>query len=127
MLTSVGSSLALLTTLTILSPAPRPEEPESPVACPCCEASVSKLRLYIDASVVKPPNHGRFEAQIARIFVDDNYMGDAILNLHGYLPTLHFSHGKYRIRIELPEGKKVEREVTFFGNGSTQILALELR
>ena len=85
----------------------------------------SALRLYFAPEVANAQRgESEFKPEVARLFVDDLFVGNAIVNLHGQLPTLRFGAGPHTIRVELND-RKFQSKVTFLGRGSTQILFVD--
>jgi hypothetical protein len=85
----------------------------------------STLRLYFAPDVTNAQRgKSAFEPEVARLFVDDLFVGNAIVNLHGHLPTLRFGAGPHTIRVELND-HKFQSKITFLGRGSTQILFVD--
>ena len=91
-----------------------------------CDSSLTTLRLYFPpeaSTAVHNPNG--FKPEVARLYVDDSYVGDAILNLHGYIPTLRFPRSTPKIRVEMSDNRRFESKITLLGDGSTQILFVD--
>ena len=87
--------------------------------------NTSTLRLYFAPEVMGAQRgESGFKPEVARLFVDDLFVGNAIVNLHGHLPTLRFGAGPHLIRVELND-RKFQSKVTFLGRGSTQILFVD--
>jgi len=85
----------------------------------------STLRLYFSPELSNPRiGQGAFKPEVARLFVDDLFVGNAIVNLHSHLPMLKFGKGLHTIRVELND-QKFQSTVTFLGRGSTQILFVD--
>jgi len=94
--------------------------------CEHCDSNVTKLRLYFPPDVMSSgQNLNGFKPEIAKLFVDDLYVGDAIVNLYDFVPSLHFQKSTVKIRIEMSEARKFERKLTFLGHGSTQVLYVD--
>lgn len=85
----------------------------------------STLRLYF-APELANAQRGKsgFKPEVARLYVDDIFVGNAIVNLHGHLPTLRFGAGPHTIRVELDD-REFQSKITFLGRGSTQILFID--
>ncbi len=100
------------------------QEPDA--AAPCqCRDDTSSLRLFFPPEVSHAQQgQSAFQPQVARLFVDDVFVGNAILNLHGHNPTLRFGAGAHTIRVELND-RKFQSKITFLGRGSTQILFVD--
>jgi len=96
-------------------------------SCEHCESNVTKLRLYFPPDVISSGrNPNGFKPEVARLFVDDIYVGDAILNLHDFVPSFRFPKSTVKIRIEMSDDRRFEKKMTFLGHGSTQILYVDL-
>ena len=90
------------------------------------DAGVTTLRLYFPPSiVVAQQNQTGFTPEVAKLYVDDLYVGDAIVNLHGYIPALRFSKSTHKLKVEMSANRKFETQITFLGNGSTQVLYVD--
>ena len=95
-------------------------------SCEHCESNVTKLRLYFPPEVMSSGrNPNGFKPEIAKIFVDDLYVGDAIVNLHDYVPSFRFPKSTAKIRIEMSDDRQFEKKMTFLGHGSTQVLYID--
>lgn len=85
----------------------------------------STLRLFFAPEVTNAQRgESEFKPEIARLFVDDLFVGNAIVNLAGNSPTLRFGRGPHTIRVELND-RKFQSKATFLGRGSTQILFVD--
>lgn len=85
----------------------------------------STLWLYFAPNVANPQREeSGFKPEVARLFVDDLFVGNAIVNLPGHLPTLRFGAGPHMVRVELND-RKFQSKITFLGRGSTQILFVD--
>ncbi len=100
------------------------DEPPATVPEPSCDNS-STLKLYFapDVANVQRGETG-FKPEVARIFVDEHYVGNAILNVHSHLPTLKLAAGPYTIRVEL-NNRRFQSKLSLLGRGSTQILFVD--
>ncbi len=97
-------------------------EPGTAIACAHDD---STLRLYFSPTVTNAQNGqpiSKFVPEVARLFVDDTYVGDAIVNLHGHLPTLKFAAGQHTIRVQMSKDRVFESKINFLGRGSMQYL-----
>jgi hypothetical protein len=85
----------------------------------------STLRLYSapELAIAQRGKSG-FKPEVARLYVDDLFVGNAIVNLHGHLPTLKFGAGPHTIRVELND-REFQSKITLLGRGSTQILFID--
>ena len=93
-----------------------------------CDSEYSTLQLYYPPEVAIVNSSAiRFKPEIAKIYVDDAYVGDAIVNVHGYSPTLRFPRGTRKLRLEMSEGRHFQTEITFLGNGSTQFIYVDFK
>ena len=93
-----------------------------------CDSEYSTLQLYYPPEIAIVNNSTlRFKPEVAKIYVDDAYVGDAIVNVYGNNPTLRFPRGTKRLRLEMSEGRRFQTEITFLGNGSTQILYVDFK
>ncbi|WP_164101404.1 hypothetical protein [Candidatus Laterigemmans baculatus] len=100
-------------------------DPTSPAAIAHCGSDTSTLRLYFAPDAVSTQRgQAEFKPEVARLFVDDLFVGNAIVNLQGQLPTLRFSAGPHTIRVELND-RVFQSKITFLGKGSTQILFID--
>ena len=94
--------------------------------CNFCHAESTTLRLYFQfatAGANRMPSE--FKPEIAKVYVDDLYVGDAIVNLHGHVPTLRFPKSTVKLRVEMSEKRRFETKITFLGHGSTQVLYID--
>ncbi|MDA8743313.1 hypothetical protein N9N28_01655 [Rubripirellula amarantea] len=93
---------------------------------PSCNPEVTTLRLYFAPEIVASGRSAdSFKPQVAKLYVDNLYVGDAIVNLYGYSPTLRFRRSTPTIRVEMSGNRKFETQMTFLGNGSTQLLFVD--
>ncbi|MGI9470264.1 MAG: hypothetical protein ACR2NZ_01945 [Rubripirellula sp.] len=89
--------------------------------------STSTLRLYF-----MPEEANRqlgtmpFKPDVAKLYVDGSYVGDAVINLLGHMPVLNFEAGQHTVTVRMMDGRKFESKITFLGHGSTQILVVDL-
>lgn len=63
--------------------------------------------------------------EVARIYVDDIYVGDTVVNLQGVSPTLRFANGERTIRVEMSDKRTFKSKVLFLGHDSTQLLVVD--
>lgn len=88
-----------------------------------CDLNCTELRLYFAPEVAYVGRGSSdFRPEIARLYVDDVYVGDAIVNLDGFVPSLRFPKSKAKIRIEMAGDRRFETEMAFLGHGSSQVL-----
>ena len=99
---------------------------EEASSCEHCESNVTKLRLYFPPDVMSSGRDSSgFKPEIAKIFVEDSYVGDAIVNLHDFVPSFRFPKSTVKIRIEMSDARQFEKKMTFLGHGSTQVLYVD--
>ena len=115
---------ALVVLVSVVGPS-FAEEASIPASADCVSDS-STLRLYFAPAVT---NVGRgqsgFVPEVARLYVDGQFVGNAIVNLHGHLPTLKFGAGSHTIRVEMDNDREFKSKITFLGRGSIQYLFVE--
>ncbi len=93
-----------------------------------CDADRTTLRLYFSPAITNAQRgKSDFTPEVARIYVDGNYVGDSVTNLHGYAPTLRFANGERTIRVEMSGNRKFESKILFLGQGSTQLLVVDFK
>ena len=86
----------------------------------------STLRLYFAPAVTNAQRGtSEFVPEVARLFVDDQFVGNAIVNLHGHLPTLRFRAGAHTIRVKMGDDREFDSKITFLGQGSVQYLFVD--
>jgi hypothetical protein len=94
--------------------------------CHACNSEVTTLRLFFSRDTVNAGQNPRgFMPEVAKVYVDDFYVGDAIVNLHGHVPTLRFPKSTVKLKVAMPDGRKFETKITFLGHGSTQVLFVD--
>jgi hypothetical protein len=98
----------------------------APVTIQNGSSTDSTLGLYFAPEhMAGEQGRSQFQPQVARLFVDDEFVGNAILNVHGNSPILKFGAGRYTIRVEMDAGRVFESKITCLGRGSTQILFVD--
>ncbi len=118
-----ATAIAILATFNAL---PSSAEDGEYTACHLCDADVSTLRLYFSTDDVGAEhNPGGFKPEVAKLYVDEIYVGDAIVNLQGYVPTLRFPKSTLKLRVEMSNNRTFETKMTFLGQGSTQVLYVD--
>lgn len=65
--------------------------------------------------------------QTARLFLDDAFIGNAMLRHLDVRPTLNLAPGEHKIRIECDGFQKFEQTLTVLENGSTQWLVVNFK
>lgn len=96
------------------------------VTCLHCDSNVTTLRLYFPPSTIDmDQNPVRFNPEVAKLYVDDHYVGDTIINLHDHMPTLRLPKSTVTLRVEMSDNRKFESKVTLLGHGSTQVLVID--
>lgn len=94
--------------------------------CQHCNRDVTTLRLYFPPNAMSSGhNPDGFAPEVAKLYVDDLYVGDAIVNVHGHVPTLRFPKSSPKLRITMSNDRVFETKMTFLGYGSTQVLYVD--
>lgn len=90
------------------------------------ETDTSTLQLYFVPKDARTQTAlTPFRPEVAKLFVDDAYVGDAIVNLLGHIPILKFKPGQRKIAVRMSDGRSFESKVVLLGNGSKQILVVD--
>ncbi len=93
-----------------------------------CNANRTTLQLYFPPAITNAQRGtSEFIPEVARIYVDGNYVGDTVVNLHGVAPMLRFANGEHAIRVEMSGNRKFESKIVFLGRGSTQLLVVDFK
>ncbi|NNE00568.1 MAG: hypothetical protein HKN47_24910 [Pirellulaceae bacterium] len=94
----------------------------------CCTSDVTTLRLVFPPELMDSGREsGQFQPAFAKLYVDDHYIGDAIVNLHGHLPTIQLPKSIIRFRVEMSENRTFETKLALLGHGSKQLLYVDIR
>ena len=117
---------AILLTLAIASMVTPPALADDTSVSLQTQPTTSTLQLYfVPKETTGPLPVTPFKPEVVRIYVDGNYVGDAIINLLGHLPTLNFKPGERLLSIRKADGRKFESKITLIGHGSKQILVID--
>ncbi|QEG38427.1 hypothetical protein [Roseimaritima ulvae] len=89
-------------------------------------ADYSTLQFYFPPTIANgAPGQAKFAPEVARVYIDNSYVGDLVVNLHGHDPSLRVASGEHAIRVEMSNQRKFDTKIMILGRGSTQLLVVD--